>query len=138
MFGLGDKALAVGLGVALALSVGTNVKQHFTITGLKSSNTTLERQINDPDTGYVARLATCKANTQALSGGIDRQNASIAANTARGAAAVADATRSVAAAQIKTAEAQRKASEIVGNQPSKGTVCDRLLILDKRLMGEIE
>lgn len=138
MFGIQDKFIAIGLAAALTISVGGNVKQAFTARDLRTTVRTLDRQLNDPKTGYIARLTTCTANNQILSGGIDRQNASIAANAARGAIAIADATRSVAAAQVKTAEAQREATAILNVRPSGETACERLLDLDSRFLESIK
>lgn len=134
MFGIEEKFIAVGLAAALVISVGGNVKQAFTARDLRTTVRTLDKQLNDPKTGYVARLTSCRASNLALSGGIDRQNASIANNAARGAAAIADATRSVADAQVKTAEAQRAATAILNARPSGDTACDRVFDIDGRLM----
>ncbi|MDR7062002.1 MULTISPECIES: hypothetical protein [unclassified Sphingopyxis] len=135
---LQDKLIAGGLAVALTVSVGGNIKQGFTARDLRTTVRTFDKQLNDPKTGYVARLTTCKANNQILSVGIDRQNASIATNAARGAAAVADATRSVADAQVKTAEAQRKATAILNTQPSGDTACAKVLDVDARLLESLK
>lgn len=138
MFGVQDKFIAIGLAAALTVSIGGNVKQAFTARDLRTTVRTLDKQLNDPKTGYVARLTACRATNLTLSSGIDRQNASIAANAARGAAAVADATRSVAAAQVKTAEAQRAASEILNVRPSGETACERVLDIDGRLLESLK
>lgn len=138
MFGVQDKFIAIGLAVALTVSVGGNIKQAFTARDLRTTVKTLDKQLNDPETGALARLATCRSNNIILSGGIDRQNASIAANAARGAAAIADATRSVADAQIRTAEAQRQAADILTARPTGETVCERLLDTDRRIMESLK
>lgn len=138
MFGVEDKFIAIGLAAALTASAGYNVKQALITRDLRTTVRTIDKQLNDPKTGYVARLTTCEANNRLLSGGLDRQNATVAANAARGAAALADATRSVAAAQVKTADVQRQANSILNTPLSGDTTCTKVLDVDARLLESLK
>lgn len=138
MFGIQDKIIAIGLAALLTISAAVNLKQWFHARDLRTANRVLDKQINDPKTGYAVRLATCRGNVQTLGGGIDRQNASIAANAARGAAAVADATKFVADAQVKTAQAIKEANDILSAPMAGATVCEQMTDLDRRIMESLK
>ena len=139
MFGsVQDKLIAGGLGVALTLSAAQNIRQAFEVRDLNTTVTTLDGQINDPDTGYVARLSTCKGNQQALELAIETQNRISAEHSARSATALAHATSAVADAQTAATRAQQDAAAILTNIPTEGDVCARILSLDNNVNGAVE
>ncbi len=133
-----DKVLVFGLAGALAVSVGVNVTQAFKLHNRSVEINTLDKQINDPETGFVTRLATCRGNVATLESGINQQNAASAIVAAEGAAAIAEATVSVAAAQRETARAQREANEVLNIKPEGDNACERLEDLDGQLVGSIK
>lgn len=135
---LKQQLIVGGLGIALVSSIGFNVSQTLDKRDLKTQVSTLDKQINDPETGFAIRLANCRQNVSNLRTGINEQNASIAANAARGATAVAEAAQAVAEAQNKTAKAQRQAADILSRPPSGSTVCEQVEDIDRRIMGSLK
>ncbi|WOE76332.1 hypothetical protein [Alterisphingorhabdus coralli] len=137
MFDFSDKFATIGLAAALAVAVIGNVGQWLHTQRLNSQIATLDRQINDPNTGFVAKLTTCKANTQELQSAIDTQNASTAINAAKEAATLAEATATVAEANTASDKAQERAEGIMA-PIGEGDVCSQILTLDERLMESVQ
>lgn len=135
---IGDKLLAGGLGLALVVSVGFNVSSALKLRDRNTTISTLDKQINDPKTGYVARLATCRSNNQLLQGGISDQNASLALGAAKSATALAKASQQVAKAQIETGKAQAKAADILSTAPQGANDCERFEDIDRRVMESLK
>lgn len=133
-----DKALVFGLGGALVLSVGLHVTQAVKLHNRSVTIATMDKQINDPETGYVTRLGTCRGNVETLSSAIADQNAASARIAARSAESLAEATLSVAEAQRETAQAQQDANAILEIQPQGENACERLEDLDAQLVGTIK
>lgn len=133
-----DKLIAGGLAVALVGSLALNVKQAFEKRDLRIEVAALDKQINDPKTGYVTRLGTCRASVSNLEGGIARQNESIARAAAAQSAALADATAKVAQAQRQADRAIREAETILNTRLKGATVCERLGELDQLLLESVQ
>lgn len=89
---------------------------------------TLTAQIDDPKTGWRARLSQCKDNVTVLDAAVAGQNASIAAMKAESDAASARAAEAVKAAQVASTKARRDAVAIMARRPT-GDVCESALAL---------
>jgi hypothetical protein len=136
--GLYDKLIAGGLAVALAVSIGVNIKQAFDKRDLRTQVSTLDKQINDPKTGYVARLGTCRANVATLEKALSDQNESIAISAAKGAQAIARATEAVADAQEITRDAQRRVDRALTKPIEGADELERARNVDAQILGSLK
>lgn len=96
--------------------------------------TGLAARIDDPKTGYIARLATSERNSDGLLAQIKDQNKLIAALSAAGAKKKSAAGAQVAAAQKDAAAGAAAMASFVGSAPSGGSVCARVIGVDGRFL----
>jgi hypothetical protein len=94
-------------------------------------------QVTDPETGYIARLTTARANAAALNREIGRQNDAIDALEADSAARIAQAERDAAEAQAAIDAALARAGRTLTRPIAGGTVCARVLDVDAAFMAEL-
>lgn len=138
ILGLSDKMFGFGMAGALALSVAGNVWLKIDNWGLEREVSTLDKQINDPETGYVTRLGTCRSNNKTLQDAIDDQNSASAVIAAEGAAAKAEAALAIAEAQSDL-EAALQAAEQALNTPIPGAnVCEQAEAVDQALLESLK
>jgi hypothetical protein len=123
--------------VALVISVGVNVKQSFDKRGLRTEIATLDKQINDPKIGLVARLGTCRASVTTLETALSQQNESIAISAAKGARAIAKATEAVAEAKTITRDAQRRVDAALADTIKGSTELERARDVDRKVMESL-
>lgn len=133
-----DKLIAGGLGVALAISIGVNVKQAFEKRDLRIEVASLDKQINDPKTGLIARLGTCRASVNTLQGALREQNESIALSAAKGAQAIAKATEAVAEAKTISRDAQKRVNEALSKPIEGATELERARNVDRQILGSLK
>lgn len=76
--------------------------------------------ITAPTTGYIARLATCKASLSGAEGSLRTQNAAVETLRQAAAADAARAKRLVRAAQLQASAADRRAQAVLQSQPRDG------------------
>lgn len=76
--------------------------------------------ITAPTTGYIARLATCKASLSGAEGSLRTQNAAVETLRQAAAAGAARAERLVGAAQLQASAADRRAQAVLQSQPRDG------------------
>lgn len=135
---LADKLIAGGLAAALAISIGANVKQAFEKRDLRTQVATLDKQINDPETGLVASLGTCRANVGTLTAALNEQNESIAISAAKGAQAIAKATEAVAEAKNITRDAQKRVDAALGRPIEGADELERARNVDRQILGSLK
>lgn len=135
--GLYDKLIAGGLAAALVVSIGINVKQAFEKRDLRIEVASLDKQINDPKTGLIARLGTCRANVGTLEDALRDQNESIAISAAKGAQAVAKATEAVAEAKTITRDAQKRVDEALSKPIEGASELERARNVDRQILGSL-
>lgn len=80
----------------------------------------LDGQINDPTTGYVARLTQCRSGIADATASLDRQSRAIETLRAAGQAAAERAARQVQAAQAQAGAAERRAQAVLQAQLREG------------------
>lgn len=136
--GLYDKLIAGGLAVALAVSIGGNIKQAFDKRDLRTQVNTLDKQINDPKTGYVARLGTCRSSVASLEKALSDQNQAIAISAAKGAQAVARATKAVSEAREITKEAQRRVDRALSRPIEGADELERARNVDAEILRSLK
>lgn len=76
--------------------------------------------ITAPTTGYIARLATCKASLLGAEGSLQVQNAAVEKLRQAAAADAARADSLVRAAQLRASAAERRAQAVLQSQPRDG------------------
>lgn len=76
--------------------------------------------ITAPTTGYIARLATCKASLSGAEGSLRTQNAAVETLRQAAAADAARAERLVRSAQLQASAADRRAQAVLQSQPRDG------------------
>lgn len=123
MFGIGEKVLAM-VGGGLSLVLGAVLA--FTIISKNSEIRTLEKSINDPVTGYAARLKLaqsnydqCKANRITLEDATARQNAAVAAVKAEEKERLDALGRQLQTAKVATRSAEKRAAAIMAAKPTE-------------------
>lgn len=127
---IGASAAAVGLGVALLVS-GARLKD------AQAARDHLQIAIDQPVTGWAARLTTCQNNTATLQASITGQNAQIDALKAEGVRRTAAAAAALADAQKETVKARANAAEIM--KPLVGVdTCQRVNEADERLLEALK
>lgn len=126
MLGIADKALAIG-GGALSLVLGGALI--FTVISKNAEISALDKSINDPVTGYAAKLsaatanlATCRGNAITLKAAIDEQHAKLAAAKLATDRRLDALSRQLDSAKAAQASAERRAASILSAQPT-GDIC---------------
>lgn len=76
--------------------------------------------ITAPTTGYIAKLATCKASLSGAEGSLRVQNAAVEKLRQAAAADAARADSLVRAAQLQASAAERRAQSVLQSQPRDG------------------
>lgn len=127
LVGLGAAAVALSLGVALAFQLGDKAR----ITAERGA---LHRAINDPDTGYVVRLNTCRTTAASLEQAIEDQNARVRAQAEESARRVAAAEAAVGRARAETEAANARVAAFLSAAPQGATVCERVEDVDRRFL----
>jgi uncharacterized membrane protein len=100
--------------------------------GVEHRVDTLQAQIDNPTTGWRAKLGTCSTNVDRLDAALTSQSAATEAQRAASDRAIAAATKDVAAAQKGQAVADAKVKKLLA--PAVGAdACIRLLDIDQRV-----
>lgn len=101
----------VGRWIALALAVLAllaGVHHHGVTQGAAREKAKADRAINDPVTGWRARLNQCQANVKTLDGAVKAQNAAVAAWKAESAQRSEAAAKAVTEARKATVAANQR------------------------------
>lgn len=87
-------------------------------------------QIHAEDTGYAARLTTCRSNVNGLESSLKTQNEAVEALETESERRMAEIREEIEAADSRASQARQQA-EALRNRPIQGvTVCERLLDVD--------
>lgn len=124
---IGASAAALVIGVALGV---TTIQKNNAVKRADG----LAQQIDDPITGYRARLSSCEANVDLLDGEIAKQNDAIERVGAESAARVAQAQAGLAAARRDAADARYRAERLAGATINGATVCERFEDADRQVL----
>lgn len=80
----------------------------------------LDRQIQEPVTGYIARLATCRSSLGSMEAGVKTQNAAIEGLRQRALESEARAEAAVRGAQAQARATERRAQAVLQARPRDG------------------
>lgn len=112
---LGSLMGKIAIGVCAMLLVAL-VDRSIRVHNLRNDVAELTDRIENPETGYIARLATCHANVTTLRGSIDEQNAAIDGLKRESAARTAEAEAELAKARTAISAAERRAGTILASR----------------------
>ena len=104
-----------GLLIVGALLFG--IHHHGDTQGAARERAKADRAINDPVTGWKARLGQCQANVAEQGRAIDAQNAAVGAWKAESLRRSAEAAKAVQQAQRATVAANQRAGAILAAKP---------------------
>ncbi|OGT54671.1 MAG: hypothetical protein A3E01_09985 [Gammaproteobacteria bacterium RIFCSPHIGHO2_12_FULL_63_22] len=114
-------AATVALGLALAF---VWIRDRVVIGRLERQVTELHQQIDDPATGWRARLSTCQTNGVTLTEAIGRQNTAVEEMQRNADAIAASARAAVAAVRAEGTKAASAATNILSRpRPAAGDEC---------------
>jgi hypothetical protein len=127
---IGAAVLAVIIGIFL---FSANMENKRII----SERDKLSIQINDPKTGYIARLTQARANTDALEAAIVSQNAAMQRQSTEAKLKIEDLRKELAAAQKRSLEAERRLAAFMATKPQGSSLEARVLDIDRRLLKDL-
>lgn len=125
----GTATVALGLGVALVVEKIEHGKT-------EQARELLHAQIYDVGTGLIARNTQLATNVQQLQTTIDAQNVASQVRADRDAAALAEANKSLTAAQAATAKANARVAELMRPLVGKD-FCTRVVEMDERILKDL-
>jgi len=110
---------------------------YFENRDLMCQRTALQTSINDPQTGYVARLAQANTNVATLKHEIEIQNTAYDKLSAESKALLASKQAELAKAQAATRAMQLRLNGFLATKPQGATLEDRVRDIDARGMAEM-
>lgn len=143
MIGLSDIASRLPLtawtaiGAVLIMSVPLGV-QTVRLGMVTDSRDEWKAQVMDPETGYLARLTTCRGSVLTLTDAIEDSNEAVTALEADSAARIAAAELEAKAARQEVADALARAERIIARPISGSNMCERVEDVHSAFMAELE
>lgn len=136
-FNLWKLGAGAALVVALIISAVT-IKLTIENRQLGRQSADLSKQINDPETGYIARLRTSENNVILLKGAIVRQNAAYAKLSKESTAELNRLRAELAKAEREAADLRKRAAALM-SRPIKGnTLEERVLDVDNKVLEDLK
>ena len=133
---LGWKIGAVGAGV-LNLVIGFFlISAHIENQAIADQRDQLQSSINDPVTGYVARLTTAQNNVAVLTRTVQRQNQALMTNAEIARARLEETRAKLNAAQRESQRLKRQIDAFVAQEIEGDTLEERVRDVDERAMKE--
>ncbi len=121
--------------IALTLAGALILEKQATHRAEKERDS-LRAQIEHPDTGYIARLRTCRDNTARLQEDIERQNLRYERLSLQGEQRIGDAERELERLRVRASAPQTH--QRMSTSSSEETVCGRFLDYDTRFLEVLE
>ena len=122
-------AVAATLGLAVTLAV-VKIDNHQ----LANLNEKLDARINDPSTGYVARLAQANTNVETLKVQLAEQNEAFQKKSDADAAKLRDTEAKLAVALAERAKIQKQVDAFLAIKPRGNNLEERVIDVDSRLL----
>lgn len=113
------------------------LSSYFENRELAMQRTELSKQINDPKTGFVVRLAQANTNVETLKVALDAQRKSFEGKAREREAVLAESERKLAAAQAKSRAMQLKLDRFLATKPQGTTLDERVRDIDQRMLAEL-
>jgi len=137
MFGLSDKISAIGASV---IAVGLGVALLFTNIELRQAEAdrdTYKNRIENQETGYIVRLATCRDSQALLEREVARQNDRVDEMAAESRRRVEAAEDARAKAQLRAAEFRASLERLENAELPEGSASERCLQADQIVTREL-
>lgn len=126
--------VAAGAAALMAIPLGV---QTVRLDSMTKSKERWELLVTHPETGYIARLTTCRGNVAGLTSALDRQNEAVADLEADSAERIAEAEREAEAARDEIARVRARADRTI-NRPIIGeTTCERVIDVYSAYLEEL-
>ena len=146
MSGLPRAASSFGLwkiGAILAIIVavvvgGFAIKTQIESNQIGKENAKLQESITNPTTGYIARLNTARNNVIILEAAVRRQNAEYIRQSQAAQAEMTRLKQTLAAAQRRSAQAQREVNALMGQTIEGKTAQERMDSVDKMILEDLQ
>lgn len=119
--------------VLIALLLAANVENR----NLMKQRTELSKQINDPETGFVARLTQARTNEAQLRVAIERQRQTFQAAAEQNNARLVETERQLAAAQVQTRQMETRLRSFLSTAPQGSTAEEQISDIDSRGLEEM-
>ena len=132
------KAAAIGAGVVIVGLGITIAVIDLDRAHLRSEVADLTDKIENPQTGYIARLTQAQANVATLKAGLDEQNAKVEAQAAEAKARIAATEKRLVDAQAAAASAKTTLARLMATPLIGKDVCARLSDADRRLLETLK
>jgi len=130
--------IGVPVAIVLALLLAWQALAHRStradLREMTSERDALVARIEDPDTGYIAQLATCRTNVTSLRNSLETQNTAVRDLEARTAAAEQRASAARAEAARLSSAASRDLAAIRGAVPGSPDDCEAARILGNQIL----
>jgi hypothetical protein len=123
----GAAIVAVGLGIGLTYA-------HIENQILRHRITTVEASVNDPKTGYVARLAQSETNVATVTEGLKAQNAAISARSIENSRKLVLVTAQLNEVQRDNRKKDIQIRHFLAVPPKGDTLEDRYSDIDRRIL----
>lgn len=135
------KIATLGAGVVAAILGFLLFTSHLENKSLVAERDRLVLRIEDPKTGFIARLTQANANVVTLQGAVKSQNEKIAA---AGVKAEADRQqlerlrKELALAQAETAKMQTRLNQFMATKPQGNSLSERITDIDGRILKDLK
>lgn len=138
LLSLPQKIALGGVGAALVAALSFNVVQLVENRHLARDNTVLAAQINDPQTGYVVKLAQARTNVATCATAVERQNVIVREQSAKGATAVAAVQKRYDTEHAARVRAESAAAAFLARKPRGATLADRVKDVDAQILEDLK
>lgn len=128
------KIATVASGAVILGLVGAMVVVKLDNRQITKLNEQLDTRINDPSTGYVARLAQANTNVETLKVQLAEQNEAFLKKSNADAARLKETEAKLAAALAERAKIQRQVDQFLAIKPRGNTLEERVIDVDTRLL----
>jgi hypothetical protein len=125
-------SVLVGL-VLMAFLIAANAENR----DLTRQRDALALSINDPQTGYVARLAQSRTNTEQLKAGFERQIVVMRQEAERNARVLESTRQQLQAANARARDLQRRSDRLMASPPEGENLTERILDVDRRILEDL-
>lgn len=132
------KLAAGAAAVSLITVSGLYVYAQLENRHLSKVNSELTASIDDPTTGFRARLATETANRANLEAAVEVQNEAITKQAAESSARLKDTATKLEAAQRATRRAEAQVAVLLATPPKGNTLAERIADVDARVLETLE
>jgi hypothetical protein len=129
---------AIGAAIIAVILTGFLVKTTYDKNNINKQRLELVKRIEDPVTGYVARLATANNNVIVLKGAVEKQNIEFRRQSQAAAAEMARLKSQLVVAHREKAAYEQRV-RVLMNQPIKGnTSAERFNDVDQQILKDLQ